>query len=292
MLSIITPTYNRRHLLDAIYQSLLKQCDKNFVWIIIDDGSTDNTETIVRTWIEEGKINIIYERQENGGVNRARNRGVELVQGEMILYLDSDDYLSDDAVSTVYHHWESIKDNPKIAGILFLTECRTTNKIIGQPFSSDISTNNYINFTYVDKNTGDKTVVHKTEIQRKYPFPHFDGEKFAPEGIMYHRIAKEYDYLCANKILQYKEYLEDGITKNYSESEMPAGLLTYHHERTDEIFPYRIRAQSMRKWIRLKRQVKASWLSIFREAKSFWLCCICIPRALIRFPRRRKHKNK
>ncbi len=289
MLSIVTPTYNRGHLLNAAYQSLLRQDNKDFEWIVIDDGSTDNTEALFRAWMEEKKIKILYERQENGGVNRARNRGIELAQGEMILYLDSDDYLSDDAVSTINHHWESIKDNTKVVGLLFLSGNQETKKIIGKPFRNDVSINNYINFYWREKIGGDKTVVHKTDIQRKYLFPVFDGEKFAVEGIMYVRIAKEYDYLCVNKILQYKEYLEDGITrKGYPEPEMLMGLLAYRYELTDKAFPFRTRKNSMRKWIRLKRQTKASWVSIFQEAKCFWLCCLCVPMALIRFPRKTK----
>ncbi|MCL2305497.1 MAG: hypothetical protein FWC43_09155, partial [Planctomycetaceae bacterium] len=162
-------------------------------------------------------------------------------------------------------------------------------KIIGKPFRNDVSINNYINFYWREKIGGDKTVVHKTDIQRKYLFPVFDGEKFAVEGIMYVRIAKEYDYLCVNKILQYKEYLEDGITrKGYPEPEMLMGLLAYRYELTDKAFPFRTRKNSMRKWIRLKRQTKASWVSIFQEAKCFWLCCLCVPMALIRFPRKTK----
>ena len=289
MLSIVTPTYNRGYLLDAAYQSLLRQCNKDFEWIVIDDGSVDNTEAVVLAWIEEGKIRIVYERQENGGINRARNRGIELAQGEMILYLDSDDYLSDDAVSTIYYHWEAIRDNPKIVGFFFFAGCQKTKEIIGKPFRSDVSINNYINIYYREKVSGDKTVVHKTDIQRKYPFPVFDREKFAPEAIMFGRIAKEYDYLCVNKIIKYVEYLEDGITKNgYPESEILTGLLTWRYEQTDENFPYHVQKHAMRKWIRLKRQTKASWISIFRETKNLWLCCLCIPRALIRFPRRTK----
>ena len=284
MLSIITPTYNRGHLLDNAYQSLLRQDNKNFVWIIIDDGGTDNTEAVCRSWIEEGKIKILYERQENGGVNRARNRGVELALGEILLYLDDDDYLSDDAVSTVYHHWETIKDNSKIVGMLFLSGKQETGEIIGQSFHSDVSINNYINIYYRERIKGDKTVVHKTEVQRNYPFPAFDGERFAPEGIMFNRISKEYDYLCVNKILQYKEYLENGITKSgYPESEIMKGLLTLHYEQTDKIFPYHIRRRSMRMWIALKLLSKTPLLSVFRESKKPLLCLVCFPRALVKF---------
>jgi glycosyltransferase involved in cell wall biosynthesis len=227
MISIITPTYNRGHLLDNAYQSLVRQDNKDFEWIVIDDGSTDNTKTLCSSWIEESKIKIVYHRQDNGGVNRARNRGIELASGELTLYLDSDDYLSDDAISTIYHYWSSIKDNPKIIGFLFLSGSQNTGKIIGQSFRSDIAVNNYINVYYWEKISGDKTVVHKTDIQRQFPFPVFDGEKFAPEGIMFNRIAKEYEYVCVNKVIKYVEYMEDGITKNgYSESARIQGLLT------------------------------------------------------------------
>jgi glycosyltransferase involved in cell wall biosynthesis len=280
-ISIITPTYNRAHLLGVAYQSLLRQDSKDFEWIIIDDGGADNTQDIVRSWIEEGKINIIYERQQNGGVNRARNRGIELAQGELCLFLDDDDYLSDDAVSTVYRHGQTIRDNPRIAGLLFLSGYQKTGKVIGQPFRSDVSINNYIRLYFWDKIDGDRLAVHKTEIQKKYPFPAFAGEKFAPEGIMFARMAKEHDYLCVNSILLFKEYLEDGITINrYSESETIIGELSWHYERMDKAFPFSIRNKSVRRWLRLKLQTKASLFSIFRESNCFWLCLANLPGAL------------
>jgi len=292
MISIITPTYNRGHLINNAYQSLLRQSNKHFVWIIIDDGGTDGTQALCRSWIMEEKIKIFYERQENGGVNRARNRGVELAQDGLALFLDDDDYLGNDAVSTVYHHWGAIKDNPKIAGILFLSGCQKTGEVIGRPFQNDVLTNNYIR--HRKHISGDKAVVHKTEIQRKYPFPVFDGEIFAPEDIMYNRIAKEYDYLCVNKILQYKEYLEDGITRNmYPESKMISGLLTYNYERIDKAFPFHIKRKSMQKWIALKLKTKASLFSIFREAPYPLLCLACFARVLIgNLIRTLVHKHK
>jgi len=278
MISIITPTYNRRHLLSAAYQSLLRQNNKDFVWIIVDDGSPDDTQVLCRTWIEEQKISIVYERQENGGVNRARNRGIELAQGELILYLDDDDYLSDDAVDTIYHYWQTIKDNPKIVGFLFLSGYQSTGEVVGTRFRDEVSINNYIKIYYWDKVKGDKTIVHKTEIQKKFPFPVFEGEKFAPEAIMYDRIAREYDHLCVNKVLQYKEYIEDGITKNmYPEAEMIKGLLACHYERIDKAFPCRIQHRSLRKWLRLKLRTNTSLSSAFRESKCFWSCLLNLP---------------
>jgi glycosyltransferase involved in cell wall biosynthesis len=294
MLSIITPTYNRCHLLGAIYQSLLRQSNKDFVWIIIDDGSTDNTQDVCQAMIDEQKIKIVYERQENGGVNRARNRGVELAQGELITSIDSDDYFSDDAVETIYHYWQTIKDNPKIACICFLNGYQGTGKIVGTLFpNGDVSINNYTKLYYWDKVTGDKTGATKTEILRRFPFPVFEGEKFAPEEISFNRAAKEYDLLCVNKIIKYVEYLEEGITKTgYPESEIVTGLLTCNNEKIDKAFPYRVRSKSMKNWLWLKLQVnKTPLLSTIRESKSFWLCLVNLPRVWAKMLKYRVRKK-
>lgn len=278
MISIITPIYNRRHLLDAAYQSLLRQSNKDFEWIVIDDGSTDAADELCQTWIGEQKISIVYERQENGGVNRARNHGIELAQGELIMLLDDDDYLSDDAVDTIYRYWHTINDNSKIAGFLFLSGYQSNGEVIGTCFGDDVSINNYIKVYCRDKIKGDKTIVHKTEIQKKFPFPVFEGEKFAPEAIMFDRIAKEYDYLCVNKILQYKEYLDKGLSNNmYPESEMINGLLAFHYGRTDKAFPFRTRWRHLRKWLRLKLCMNTSLFSVFCESKCFWVCLLNFP---------------
>ena len=118
MLTIFTPTFNRAELLKRVYDSLLRQREKNFSWLIVDDGSTDNTKEVVEEWLREGRINIQYEYQENGGKMRAHNQGVNLCNTELFLCLDSDDFLTEDAVEIILSCYEKkIKGNPKYGAL-------------------------------------------------------------------------------------------------------------------------------------------------------------------------------
>ena len=117
MITVFTPTFNRAYCLSSLYKSLCKQVNKNFEWLIVDDGSTDNTELLIKSFMNESEINITYFKQENGGKHRAINKGVSLAKGELFFIVDSDDYLSDNALERVIFHYSNIKDNPLFAGV-------------------------------------------------------------------------------------------------------------------------------------------------------------------------------
>ena len=105
-LTIFTPTYNRADILNKAYKSLKRQTNKDFIWLVVDDGSIDNTEDVVKGWIDENIIEIKYIKKENGGKHTAYNVAVENTSTELIMIaLDSDDYLSDDAVEIILDTW-------------------------------------------------------------------------------------------------------------------------------------------------------------------------------------------
>ena len=120
MLTIITPTYNRENTLKNAYHSLLDQTNKDFEWLIIDDGSKDNTKKLVKEFIKENKITITYHYKENGGKHTALNEGIKKAKGDYILILDSDDTLTKDAVHLVLTSWKKYANNQKIAALSFL----------------------------------------------------------------------------------------------------------------------------------------------------------------------------
>lgn len=210
MLTILTPAYNRGYILQNAYESLCRQTITDFEWVVVDDGSSDNTEELVRQWQKETTaFPIVYEKQENGGKHRAVNRGVALARGDYILILDSDDFLTDDAVEVIAGWTAEIAQLPGFAGVSGL---------------KDGARNGNMKAPYVDaKNTerqkyglqGDKAEVYKTELMRKYPFPEFEGEKFLRENAVWDAIALDgYKLRWYNRIIYKCEYLEDGLTQN------------------------------------------------------------------------------
>src|SRR5699024_101291 len=117
--SICTPTYNRAYTLSRLYESLLEQTDKDFEWVVVADGSTDNTKEIVQEWSDEGKILINYIYQSNQGKHVALNKGMEVARGILFTCLDSDDWFYHNAVQIVREKWTE-KPNEEIAGIIAL----------------------------------------------------------------------------------------------------------------------------------------------------------------------------
>lgn len=228
MITIFTPTYNRAYLLNNLYQSLLLPTKVSFEWIIVDDGSTDATETLVHQFISENKISIHYIKQENKGKHFAINRGVTAAKGELFLILDSDDCLPKDALDLIYKQYLKIKDVPKFGGVAGRRNY-TDGTIVGNSFDDEIITNSIdIRFKY--KITGDLVEIFKTSVLREFPFPEIHNEKFCPEALLWNRIAQKYDLLFFNQGIYTTQYLPDGLTAKIVKIRMTspiASMLTY-----------------------------------------------------------------
>lgn len=214
MISIITPTYNREKELGRVYESLLKQSNKDFEWLVVDDGSVDNTKSLVENYIKEKKINIRLLTKENGGKPSAYNLGVENAKGELLLCLDSDDALVEDAIETILEDYFIIKDNEQCAGLVYNCEDIASKEIIGTPLPDGFF-DTYYNIYEKYQVKGDKAQVIKTKVAKEYPFPIIDGEKFVPEALVNNRISKKYNFLYRDKAVMQKEYLTDGYSANY-----------------------------------------------------------------------------
>lgn len=212
MITVLTPTYNRANLLNRVYTSLLEQSDNNFEWIIIDDGSIDNTKEVIDGFIKEKKLDIKYYYKENGGKHTALNLGTNKAQGELILILDSDDYLLKDAIKYVNQYWLKYKSNPKICGMTFLKHLE--NPIVKEvKFQEHISS--MIDFKYNQNILADMCEVMRTDILRKYPYPVFPNEKFLAEVIVTGEIAKKYDLAYIPIEIYNAKYLDDGLSRNW-----------------------------------------------------------------------------
>lgn len=211
-LTVFTPTFNRAHTLNRCYESLKRQTSKDFEWLIIDDGSTDNTKDMIDMWKKENVINIRYYYKENGGMHSAHNAAYRLIDTELNVCIDSDDYMPDNAIETIINFWKS-NESDDCAGIFGL-DADYNNKILGDKFPDNIKKINLINLDRKYKLKGDKKFVFKTEIIKEYPeYPEFYGEKNFPLSYKTMLISKEYNFLLLNKILCNVEYQEDGSSK-------------------------------------------------------------------------------
>lgn len=213
MITIMTPTYNRAYILHKAYMSLKKQTSFKFEWIIIDDGSTDNTEEMVNQWMREcTDFDIIYYKQSNGGKHRAINRAVQKARYEWFLILDSDDELTENAVEMIHVWIADVIGCNDIVGVAGLKG--TAEKVVGERLKCE-----YIDATNLERKKygllGDKAEVYKTEVLKQYPFPEFEGENFLRESAVWDRIAKDgFKLRWYNNIIYFCEYIEDGLTKN------------------------------------------------------------------------------
>lgn len=233
MITIFTPTYNRAHILHRLYDSLKKQTVSDFEWLIVDDGSIDDTELIVKKWINENIINIRYIRQENGGKPRAFNKGVKNAKGELFFCVDSDDYVPADCVKEIIECWAGVKDS-NVAGIVAL---KTDEK--GKPLCDKFPQNvtETTTFDLVRKHNckGEKSLVYKTSVLKEYPYPEIDVEKFVTECVVYDKIDLSYVMVLLDKVLTICEYQSDGLTANIFSTMInnPTGYKIYYKQRID-----------------------------------------------------------
>ena len=211
-LTICTPTYNRAYCLDELYMSLCRQTCKNFEWIIVDDGSTDNTKQLVEGFNAES-FPLKYIFKENGGKHTAVNKGIEAAEGEFFMIVDSDDILTEDAVDSIISGFIGIPES--FAGISFNRSFKN-GKLIGSTFAGE-----YVDCTSLERPKfniyGDKAECFFTEILRKYPFPVFEGERFLGEAVVWNRIAASgHKIRWYNKAVYLCEYRSDGLSMNAS----------------------------------------------------------------------------
>lgn len=214
-LTIFTPAYNRADLLIRGYEALKRQTCKDFLWMIIDDGSTDNTKEIVEKWSLECKdFRIEYYYKENGGLYTTYNYAIDKAVTELLVCIDSDDYMPDDAVENILNHWRKFGSND-VAGIVGL-DYYMNNQVIGDKLPNQ-KTVNLIDLLVGKYNiiNGDRTNVIRTDVYKKYsPLIGFKGEKDFNPHYIHLNISKDYNFLVLNENLRYVEYQEGGMTAN------------------------------------------------------------------------------
>ncbi|MCI8826738.1 MAG: glycosyltransferase family 2 protein [Lachnospiraceae bacterium] len=227
---IVTPTYNRAYILGNLYQSLLKQTKKDFYWMIVDDGSTDNTEVLVKEWIIDNKIQIQYLKIENSGKSAAINCALDVAKGKLFFCVDSDDYLNDMAIEKILENYEKL-DSGLIGMVAGMRNYRTNEPVT--IFGGKRNTGKLKELYDVNEISGDTALIYKMEIITKYRFPQFENEKFVPENYLRDLLDREGELYIIKEYICMIDYLQDGYTKKIKKTifENPNGYYAYISQR-------------------------------------------------------------
>lgn len=209
-LGVITTTYNRAYCIHQVYDSLKKQKSKDFMWLIVDDGSTDNTKEIIEGFISENQIDIEYIYQPNKGMHGARNTAYAYIKTELNVIIDSDDWLDENVIGSILNFWKENKDD-NIAGIISLN-ANPEGKIIGGEIPENIKKLTVSDMADKLNIRGDKKFIYRSEITRLYPYPEFEGEKYFPASYKFRLIDLDYKMLVLNKVVCIVDYNDNSAT--------------------------------------------------------------------------------
>lgn len=232
LLTIYTPTYNRGDLLYRLYNSLCKQSRHDFLWLVVDDGSTDNTKSIIDSFKKRNPpFQIIYVYQTNQGVHVARDCAYKLCFTELIMGLDSDDWLVEDAVATIYDVW-SMKKNDNVAGI-FAQNIDSRSKTIREKFPKNVRLASFQEFSFKFNYVGDKSTIIRSDVVKKIPkSPVYEGEKLIGENYKWIQIPNDLKFILLDKGIKYVEYQNEGFSKSSNRNfyNNPNGFRTFYRQ--------------------------------------------------------------
>ncbi|MDG5472605.1 glycosyltransferase family A protein [Jeotgalibacillus sp. ET6] len=229
-LTIFTPSYNRAYCLNQCYESLTNQTNKDFIWLIIDDGSTDSTKELVDEWIKEEKIEIRYYFQENQGMHGAHNTAYDLIATELNVCIDSDDWMPADAVEKILSCWEKFGSD-EVSGLVGLDSFKN-GKVIGTPLPYHLKRSTLFNLYARHGVKGDKKLVYRSDLTKRHPYPLFEGEKYVGLAYKYYLLDQDFELLILNEVICTVEYLPDGSSRNMLNQYVknPLGFAFYRKE--------------------------------------------------------------
>lgn len=209
-LTVFTCTYNRAHTIGRTYESLCRQTCKDFIWLVVDDGSTDNTGELVKQWQDkDNDFEIRYAYKENGGLHTGYNKAIELMDTALCVCIDSDDWMPENAVDVIIKTWEKA-GNKDLAGIVGL-DYDLENKPVGGLLPTIHQCHIYdLDFKY--HHSGDKKIVIRVDLFKQVaPQPTYNGEKNFNPMLMISRIDLKYEWLMINENLCFVDYQPDGM---------------------------------------------------------------------------------
>jgi glycosyltransferase involved in cell wall biosynthesis len=282
VLTVFTPTYNRAYCLHQCYESLVRQTCKDFIWMIIDDGSKDDTKNLVNKWKKDNLIDIEYIWQENQGMHGAHNTAYASIKTELNVCIDSDDYMPDDAVEKILSLWET-HGSKNVSGIIGL-DANADGQIIGSNLPSNLITATLFDLYYKHGVSGDKKLVYRTDLTKHFPYPVFENEKYVGLAYKYYKLDQQYEMLLLNEVLCCVEYLPDGSSLNMLQQyrKNPKGFAFYRKELMN--LPFASKKFKYRQAIHL---VSSSLLSkdinFIKEAPNKFLTTLAVPIGVLLF---------
>ena len=284
LLTILTPTYNRQNNLKTLYQSLQKQSIKGFEWLIVDDGSTDDTKRKIEEYKSTSDFPVRYIYKENGGKHTALNLGIKNITTILTFIVDSDDALTPDAVEVIFNIHKKYENKTGICGYSFLRQF-TNGEINGNNFAENEITDSYINVRINGNDTyADKAEVFFTRCLKEFPFPEYPGEKFLGEDIVWVRMARKYKMVHINKAFYICEYLEGGLTKNRRKNNIASAIGCLHRaeEFMERDINWKYRVKAGLQYIIYGKFAGYRSRILFNKSKYKLLLCIClVPAELI-----------
>ena len=290
-ITVLTPTYNRGKELNKLYLSLCQQTDNRFMWVIVDDGSNDETEQIVQEWIDVSKIQIKYIKKDNGGKHTALNLGVSEITSEWTFIVDSDDYLTENAICLIHNKILKIYDD-NICGIAFLRKNSQGKILTNKLVPHDGLVESFTECRWGRDIKGDMAEVWKTSCLREYPFPVFDNEKFLSEEVVWIPMAQKYKMIFYNEAIYICDYLEGGLTHNRRDSnkKSPKGCMYRGQVSLDTRLPFKYiiktikyKTRAMLYYLVYGRFAGYSLIELLKESKHKFLFFLCCPVGILLF---------
>lgn len=287
MFTIFIPTYNRAYTLGRALRSISEQSLKDFEVLIIDDGSSDNTRQLVEEWIGREVFPIRYHWQTNQGKHVAHNKAVKRARGQFFVLLDSDDMLHPRALERLKYHWDRIPDDKKeqFAGVEGLC-VYSDSRVKVDRFPEDVMDSDYLEKTRKYHIKSEKRNAIRTDVLRRFPYPHFEGERHMRDDLIWKRMALSFKFRYVNEVIQIMEHQPDGLTANIFAIRMrnPCGFRYYFLEEINEFASQTGRYSLFKnhsKFIRYSLHCGVGFCQQYGEvsSKSMWL--ISLPRGVL-----------
>jgi glycosyltransferase involved in cell wall biosynthesis len=282
--TVFTPTYNRVHVLQRVYESLARQTYRNFEWLIVDDGSTDGTVGLVKSLARKSLFPVNYIWKPNGGVHTAVNVGVRHARGMFFAILDSDDWYVKDALENMLAAWNSIEEGQrsKYCGVCGLCTYENGN-IVGSRFPSDVWDSNDFDAKNVYRIVGDKKGCKRTDVMRQFPFPENVG-RFVPESTVWNRVGRTYSTRFVNTVFAVVQYQAGGLSgsKRINLIQNPRAMVLLLSEllACRERLPFPVFLKSVINLIRFSLHAKVSSQEVCNSIPNKVLILPCAPVAV------------
>ncbi len=266
MITILTPTYNRKENLKNLYRSLLRQTNQNFQWLIIDDGSSDNTKEIVESF-NNNNFRIDYYYKKNGGKHTALNYSHQYIKGDWVFVVDSDDTLTENAIALVYEYIEKYGSRKDIGSFAFLKSDYSGKVLAPQLYKNDYISN-VIDYRVNSNVKGDQAEVYRTEIFKRFKFPVFEGEKFLGEDYLHINAAYISNTVYVNRVIYLCEYMDGGLTKSGRKMRIqnPLGGMVHGSLYFSKRFKFKYRVKGMMLYICYGLFAKKTLIELFKNS--------------------------